>query len=100
MRSFDVFTETLSPAQAGLFCASRFPARALLPTPNSHDTPIVVGVCPICDLGAPESSSVPALAKPQFRCPIADLLLPSGGDLQEGERGAAYRGSAPLCFMM
>jgi len=50
MRTFDVFTATLSPAHAGLFLRpARFPAPALLLTPNSHHTPIMVGVCPNCD---------------------------------------------------
>ena len=35
MRTFDVFTATLSPAHAGLFLRpARFPARALLPYPE------------------------------------------------------------------
>jgi hypothetical protein len=61
MRTFDVFTAKHSaPLTRGFFCA----ARALSVTPTPHDTPIVVGVCPICDSGAPDFIKQPRAAAP------------------------------------
>ena len=64
MRTFDVFTATLSPAHAGFFCAGAISCASFAALPRTHIIHLSwSGVCPNCDSKRDPAGTV-------WRCPV------------------------------
>ena len=80
MRTFDVFTATLSPAHAGFFCAGAISCASFAALPRTHIIHLSwSGVCPNCDSKRDPAGTV-------WRCPV--LLSCEGAPHPPSPRGA------------